>query len=135
MTERERWWATATVWMEARGEPEAGQIAVAHVILNRLQSRRWGETVGEVCLAAKQFSCWDSMSPTRKPLARVDENSGSWLAAKGAVMAADLGVRPDVTEGALHYYATSLLRPPFWDKAKTLPRVTIGRHVFVRGVA
>lgn len=41
---------------EARGECEEGQLYVAHVILNRYRSRRWGNTIFDVLHARNQFS-------------------------------------------------------------------------------
>lgn len=135
MTERERWWLTATVWMEARGEPGLGQQAVAHVILNRLASLRWGDTVGAVVLAPLQFSAWNSESPTRRALGRLDEViDGSWHdVLSSCVRAIQAGAGNDPTGGARHYYNPEGAHPA-WDAEKALPRVTIGRHVFVRNV-
>lgn len=49
-----------TLWAETRGEPEAGKIAVASVIIERVNRRKWdGESVREVCLWPKQFSCFN----------------------------------------------------------------------------
>lgn len=45
-----------TLWGEARGEPIEGQIAIANVIINRIPTYH---TIKEVCLAPKQFSCWN----------------------------------------------------------------------------
>lgn len=134
MTEREQWWLTATVWMEARGEPFMGQQAVAHVILNRLKTIRWGHALGAVVLAPLQFSCWNSDSPTRRALAYVNETlDGSWLQVCEAVWAATRPTAIDPTGGARHYYNPAVAHP-HWDQGQTLPRVTIGRHVFVRDV-
>ena len=40
-----------TVWGEARGETKEGQYAIAHVIKNRLDSKRWfsADTLEGVC--------------------------------------------------------------------------------------
>ena len=43
------------VWVEAQGEPEEGQQAVAEVILNRLASEEFGNTVRDVIYAEGQF--------------------------------------------------------------------------------
>ncbi len=134
MTDRERWWLQATVWMEARGEPFAGQQAVAHVILNRLHSRRWGHTIGAVVLAPQQFSAWNTESLTRRTLAYVSEDGDvSWHQVKAACTLATASDAVDPTDGARHYYNPAVAMP-FWDHGQTLPRVTIGRHVFVRDV-
>ena len=38
----------AAVYFEARGEPEMGQLAVAQVVMTRVEDRRWPNTVCEV---------------------------------------------------------------------------------------
>ena len=43
------------IWLEARGESEEGQQAVAEVVLNRLVSGRYGSTISEVIRAEGQF--------------------------------------------------------------------------------
>ena len=44
------------VWLEARGEDDAGQQAVVQVVLNRLESGRWGDTLHDVVFAPGQFT-------------------------------------------------------------------------------
>lgn len=41
---------------EARSESELGQVAVAHVIMNRVNSNRWGDSIKDVVYQYKQFS-------------------------------------------------------------------------------
>lgn len=132
MTPRERWWWQATVWMEARGESFTGQRAVAANILHRLRTGRWGHTIAAVVLYPKQYSCWNTDSPTRRALAYLSEESDpSWLSVARACTETELGA-PDDTCGALHYYNPAD-GVPSWDKPE-YPRVQIGRHIFVRGV-
>jgi len=45
-----------TIFAESRGESKAGRYAVASVIWNRAQ----GKSLESVCLAWKQFSCWNN---------------------------------------------------------------------------
>lgn len=131
MTPREWWWWQATTWQEARGEPFAGQVAVAQNILHRLRDGRWGHTIGAVVLFPKQYSCWNTDSPTRKALAYVNEETDqSWLAVMDSCRIALDG--PDTIGGALHYYNPDVVTPA-WDKPE-YPRVQIGRHIFVQGV-
>lgn len=47
-----------TLWAECRDQPVEGQIAVASVIRNRV-GKRFGSSYRAVCLAPKQFSCWN----------------------------------------------------------------------------
>lgn len=45
-----------TVYLEARGESQVGQRAVAEVAMRRRESGRWGTTVCEVVRAPDQFA-------------------------------------------------------------------------------
>lgn len=46
------------IYGEARGELQAGKVAVGSVILERVDHRDWdGKTIHEVCLCPYQFSC------------------------------------------------------------------------------
>lgn len=64
MSSSQKFYLAATVYHEARGEPIEGQIAVAHVILNRALKR--GLTVQEVVFQRKQFSCYNKEKPPIK---------------------------------------------------------------------
>jgi len=58
-----------TLWGEARGEPRAGKIAVASVILERVEHRKWdGQTIKEVCFWPCQFSCYLDTDPNVRHL-------------------------------------------------------------------
>ena len=50
-----------TVYGEARGEAEEGQIAVVHVIPNRAAQRK--TSVATECYRPRQFSCWYPKDP------------------------------------------------------------------------
>ncbi|MDE3114567.1 MAG: cell wall hydrolase [Pseudomonadota bacterium] len=110
----ERLIAARTIWGEARGAGEAGCRAVAHVILNRQITRRWGTTLASVCLAFEQFSCWNPHDPNRRQMTELADDDallatiGCWLDE-----AAD-GTDTDPTNGATHYYALSLPVMPAW---------------------
>lgn len=71
ITETNRDILARTLWGEACGEDLAEQIAVAWTIRNRVEmdlhkDRKpdwWGEGCAGVCLAKKQFSCWNTNGP------------------------------------------------------------------------
>ncbi len=48
------------VTLESGGESYEGQLAVANVIINRMNSGHWGSTVADVVYAPYQFSCTSS---------------------------------------------------------------------------
>ena len=54
----ERDYLIRTIAFEASGEPEVGKAAVAHVILNRKKSGRWGDNIKDVVTHPGQFEPW-----------------------------------------------------------------------------
>ena len=116
------------IYFEARGEPDLGKIAVAHVVLNRVADRRFPTTVcdvvrqgGEEPLHRCQFSWWcDGRSD--KP-----RNARSWKEVKAVAHRVYWGFSPDPTAGALWYHADSV--SPSWGKVFDRgPK--IGQHIF-----
>lgn len=61
-----------TIYAEARGEILGGKLAVGTVILNRVKHRDWdGKNVRDVCLLAKQFSCYNPDDAQRPILVKL----------------------------------------------------------------
>jgi N-acetylmuramoyl-L-alanine amidase len=122
-----------TIWGEARGEPEAGQIAVIHVIRNRAIKR--GTSAAVECKRPAQFSCWwDAQRPRLDSLRERDPAKYKLIGEtvdRAWAMA-------DTVKGARHYYAPAGMVPPgrvpVWARGKT-PAVTIGGHLFFNEVA
>lgn len=120
------------VYHEARGEPAAGQYAVAKVTLNRVASPRYPDTICEVVYQRK----WDRLrgryvgafSWTEfdiKPSLKEKAWQRAWQVAE-AVYTED---QVPNLEGALFYHARSI--KPSWARHKE-PVAHIGRHVFYR---
>lgn len=112
--------ATA-VYFEAKGEPLDGQLAVAQVILNRVEKGRFGQDICAVVKAPRQFSF------VRSGQLPAPRNSAQWATAQAiAVIAAAEGWR-DVVGEATHFHAVYV--NPRWR----LQRVAqIGNHIFYR---
>lgn len=130
--------------VEAEGESDIGQVAVAAVALNR--ERAWGASLWDTLVRAKQF---EGLDPDAGRLLTLDDLSdASWARAVGNAERALAGVDP--THGALHFLnpdATRLGRRraglgdtlPKWaadplehwrvDEAKV--KLREGRHVFL----
>jgi spore germination cell wall hydrolase CwlJ-like protein len=107
-------------YCEARGEGQVGMRAVAHVILNRVDAGRWGDTPEDVMSARYQFSCWPLLDDMRY-------RGEAWEIAQQEALAAVTGYSSDPSRGATHYHATYV--SPRWSRI--LPRITrIGRHIF-----
>lgn len=117
------------VYFEARGESEAGQRAVAEVILHRLAEGTHGRTICNVVYeGANQTFCQFTFAcdgSTGRP-----RLAGPWRAAQ--VLAARLlagEVPADTTGGATYYHAA--WAHPSWASAK-LRVAEIGNHIFYR---
>ena len=120
------------VYFEARGEPAAGQYAVAEVTMNRKASGRYSDTV---CGVVYQQN-WD---PLRKRYVgafswtefdSVPSPSGDeWQRAWEVAEAVYYGREAPVLEGALFFHATHI--KPDWAKRKQ-PLARIGGHVFYK---
>jgi N-acetylmuramoyl-L-alanine amidase len=106
------------VYGEARGESFTGQVAVAAVVLNRVASKQFGETIREVIFEPGAFTAVNDGQFYLQP-----DNSSYQ-----AVQAALRGWDP--TEEALYYWnPTTATNKWVW----TRPIVTrIGEHVFAR---
>lgn len=126
--------AARTLWQEVRGEPLEGQIAVAHVLINRRNSGRWGNTLAEVCLSefhgVFQFSGWDRNDPNRTQACQLRDDEP--MLVHLASLIEDAEREPDPTGGATHYFAKSIV-PPLWTKDAT-PCGQFGHQLFFKGV-
>jgi spore germination cell wall hydrolase CwlJ-like protein len=121
--------ATA-IYFEARGEPLSGQVAVAQVVLNRVHSTRYPDSICEVVYQNdhRRNACQFSFACDGIPDRTSEEEA--WQRAKkisDAVVAGQNQIRR-VTK-ATHYHATYVA--PYW--APSMHRVgQIGAHVFYK---
>lgn len=121
---------TEALYFEARGESLLGQFAVAEVILNRVDSRRYPNSIcgvvrqggGQLNRCQFSFYCDGLDEDVLEPIA---------FARAGQISAMMLQGRPrNLTDGATHYH-TNVVEPRW---ARRLERTAqIGAHVFYRG--
>lgn len=123
--------AVRTLYGEIRGGDSMAQRAVAHVIFNRLASKRWGTNLAQVCLAKAQFSCWLQSDPNWKLLTSISDFDPKMIELAGALSAARH--EDDFTKGATHYHSASMAKAPIWTLGATLTGEW-GNHKFYRGV-
>ncbi len=110
------------IYYESKGEPLDGQLAVAQVVLNRVEAGRFGDGICSVVTAPKQFSFVQG-GVLKKPA-----YNAQWETAKAVALIAVGGGWPEIVPDATHFHATRV--SPGW---KRLTRVaTVGRHVFYR---
>ena len=120
------------IYFEARGEPLAGQYAVAEVTLNRTRAQNFPRTICKVVHETR----WD---PSRHRYvadfswvelgAQSPEDGPAWRQALAVASAAYDDLHEPVVPGALFYHATHVR--PGWARGRR-PLATIGNHVFYR---
>jgi spore germination cell wall hydrolase CwlJ-like protein len=121
-----------TLYGEARSQPLDGIKAVACVVMNR--ARRggwWGASPQAVCLAPKQFSCWNDDDPNKAIITAVASGNLIFDVCIDVAERAVLDMLHDATKGACHYHTKGV--HPQWSMGKT-PSATIGDHLFFNDV-
>lgn len=121
-------WLALNVYHEARSEPFVSQVDIANVVLNRVESPKFPNTIMEVVqqggeLRHKcQFS-WYCDGASDQP---TDEKA--WRRALSAASVALNGY--DSTDGALFYYNPHLAQP-YWALHKEFVKVS-GNHILLK---
>ena len=118
-----------TVLGEAAGEGEQGMAAVAHVVVNRSEDKRWGGSLSKVALEDKQFSAWNKGEGGNNP-DKWKPGTEAWRRAEGVVDAVLAGRHVDPTNGAVNYYAPKGMDggiAPAWSSGKG---IKIGNHLY-----
>ena len=108
------------VYHEARGETTKGKEAVAHVILNRLNSGLYGKQICGIVYQPHQF--------TNIKLTKPNFASPEWQESMVVSITALNGLSKDPTNGARFFFAQKIVRPKW---AYNKPKVTIGNHTFI----
>ena len=112
------------VYFEARGEPLEGQLAVAQVIVNRAEDRRFPSSYCGVVYQRSQFSF---VKGGRMP--KVRTGSAAWKRAEAIARIAHRGLWDSKAGGALFFHANYVR--PRWSHRK-VALATIDTHVFYR---
>ncbi len=119
--DREARCLASTVYYESKGEPLAGQLAVAQVVLNRVANGRFGGDICAVVTAPKQFGFVKGgryAAPGKNP---------QWTTAKAIALIALGNGWPEIAPEATHFHATWV--NPRWNLRQV---ATIGGHIFYR---
>jgi len=118
-----------TIYFEARGESFQSQVAVGHVVINRVKSPDFPNTICEVTTEGGEYRhrCQFSWYCDGKSDKTPDQTA--WEQALVIAQGVHTGNLDDFVEGATHYHATYVL--PEWADSKT-PVVQIGDHMFYR---
>ncbi|NLM69431.1 MAG: LysM peptidoglycan-binding domain-containing protein [Firmicutes bacterium] len=116
LTDKEVEWIAQMIHAEARGEPYLGQVAVGAVIINRLKSSQFPNTVRGVLFQEGAFQ------PIRNGSFYRPANEQAYRAALEALNG------HDPTNGALFFFNPKLSNDRFMHSRT--PVVTIGQHRF-----
>jgi N-acetylmuramoyl-L-alanine amidase len=119
-----------TIAFEAPDEPDEGKAAVAHVILNRTTSGRWGDSIKDVVTRPWQFEPWMTRREEMEKLSSDDPRYQNAARIADAVLSGQI---PDPTAGATHFLNPTIVRKrrggslPEWARGEGQP---IGQHTF-----
>ena len=128
---RQRYCMAAAVYYEARGESRNGQLAVAQVVMNRVASKRYPNTVCGVVFQGedKRNRCQFSFACDGKP--ERPRPGKAWNQALDIAKRFEGGERYSRVAEATHYHADYV--KPRWSRS--MRRISkIGRHIFLNGV-
>ena len=135
----DRYCMAQNIYFESANQSFAGKLAVAHVVINRMEDLQFPNTVCGVIYQAKTFTNWKGNEvPIRNQCqfswycdGKSDEpvDSKTWIKSLYIADLALTGKYKDITEGALWYHADYIL--PYW--ADQLEYVTqIDGHIFYK---
>ena len=105
---------------ESRGEPYEGKVAVASVILNRLDHPNFPKTVEDVIYQKNAFSCIDQKFSDIKP------DQEAYKAVDDALSG------NDPTQNALFFYNPRAASSKWMKNTYKSNTITIGNHVFFK---
>jgi spore germination cell wall hydrolase CwlJ-like protein len=129
---KDRDYMIRTIVFEADGESEEGKIAVAYVILNRIKSGAWGDSIKDVVTSPWQFEPWMTKREAMEKLSPDDPRYRNAAQIADVVLA---GQVPDPTGGAMYFLNPTVVRErqggslPAWAQGEGQ---AIGHHTFYR---
>jgi hypothetical protein len=112
------------VYFESRGEPLAGQLAVAQVVINRSGDRRWP---GSYCGVVYQRAQFSFVRDGRMP--QIKTSSAAWERAKAVARIAHDRMWESEAGDAVYFHAKYVR--PRWSRVKTRT-AEIDTHIFYR---
>ena len=112
------------IYFEARGEPLAGQLAVAEVVINRATSGRFPASYCGVVTQKSQFSF-----VKRGRMPSLPDDGATWRRAKAIAQIAHRGLWDSEAEGSLYFHARSV-SPGWSNRRQAMARIS--NHVFYK---
>lgn len=124
----DRFMLTLCAWRENRGGGEAGMQSVMNSIMNRVAKDN--SSVYDEVVRFEQFSSITAKGDPELALYPKDSDP-QWLLAQALSTKALSNVLPDITGGALSYYAVDIPKIPWWAPSMT-PTVIIAGQQFLK---
>ena len=114
-----------TIYYEARNQSEEGQIAVGEVILSRVKSDKFPNSICKVVHQNKQFSCYNTKNDIKNNIVEKRAKKKIFKIANKLL----LGNSKKIV-GTAYYYHNSNVLPKWAKKKKKIKK--IGNHIFYR---
>jgi spore germination cell wall hydrolase CwlJ-like protein len=118
-----------TIYHEARSESEAGQRAVAQVVLNRVRHPAYPNSVCGVVYQGSHLRTGCQFTFTCDGSLNYAPGGAAWIRAQVLAAQALSGSVYGPVGNATHYHTTAIL--PYWAKSLTRSAV-VGAHIFYR---
>jgi|TARA_R100000479_G_scaffold87795_1_gene42899 spore germination cell wall hydrolase CwlJ-like protein len=124
------------IYFESRNQPIEGQVAVSQVVLERVKSKKYPNTVCEVVFQGPTYS-WSVNYPIRDRcqfswycdgLSDKPKDKTAWLNSLEVAEKVYYGLT-DTVKGATHYHSVKV--DPWWAKYKVKVK-QIGDHIFYK---
>ena len=124
------------IYFESRNQPIEGQVAVSQVVLERVKSKKYPNTVCEVVFQGPTYS-WSVNYPIKDRcqfswycdgLSDKPRDRTAWLNSLEVAEKVYYGLT-DTVKGATHYHSVKV--DPWWAKYKVKVK-QIGDHIFYR---
>ena len=127
------------IYFEAGNQPVAGKIAVAQVVINRVESQHYPDDICGVVYQAKWGKNWrGTVVPIRNMCqfswfcdGKSDEpvDSATWMLSLSVASSVIWNSYGDITEGSTHYHNDSV--HPYWADS-LMQTVIINNHIFYK---
>ena len=127
------------IYFEAGNQPLAGKVAVAQVVLNRMEHSAYaGDVCGVVYQAQWRTNYKGNLVPVRNRCqfswfcdGKSDEplDTKTWMESLNVALDVIGGSYGDITEGATHYHSVSV--NPYWAESLN-ETVVINDHIFYK---
>lgn len=115
-------WMAYCIYFEARNQPRSGKEMVGHVLLNRVKSYKFPDTIREVLFQDNQFSfIWD------KRIDKVTDSDKSWNECIDVAKDILSGKVSDKSKGSLYFHASK--KKPYKNSVLI---ARIGNHSFYK---